>query len=408
MLRPGHLVILVAACLLAIGVVMVHSAAMKLGGETTLTGLLTGRVPALALAAFVCLLIGTRVPVERWGEARPAFNPAPWILIVALLLLLAVYVPGLGREVNGATRWLQLGPLSFQPSEVVKWGLPFAIAAYACWTGPRMREFLRGFALPLIVVSLFCGLIAKNDLGTAVLIMVVAVAMLVVAGARIIYPILVAPVLAIAAAGLVLTSRYRVNRIEAFLDPYKDREGIGYHIIQSMAAINGGSLSGRGLGNSVQKFGYLPESTTDFIYAIICEELGVVGAAAVVLLYIGLLIAGVAIIRGAGRTPDSAAPPRDFARLFAFGVLLTVAVQAAINLSVVTGLAPTKGIALPLVSHGGTGWLLTAFCLGLLVSIDRVTARLSPDEEDFEASVPSEPDDRRLARGAFGQSTANA
>lgn len=361
---------------------------MKLGGETTLAGLLAGRPPALALAAFVSLLIGCRLPVERLGRARGWANPAVWILLGSLLLLLAVHVPGIGREAKGAWRWVQVGPVGFQPSEIVKWGLPFALAAYAVATGDRMRTFTRGFALPIAVVGLYCGLIAMSDLGTAVLIMIVAVSILVVAGARIIYPLLAAPVLAAAAAALVLTSRYRLNRIEAFLDPYQDREGIGYHIIQSMAAINGGSLSGRGLGNSVQKFGYLPESTTDFIFAIICEELGVVGAATVVLLYLGLLLAGIAIMRGAASPPENtesrhrrdiagAAPlhaPRTFSHVLAFGILMTFVTQAAINLSVVTGLAPTKGIALPLVSHGGTGWLLTAFSLGLLAAIDRATA----------------------------------
>lgn len=417
-LRPGHLVILVSACLLAIGVVMVHSASMTLGGSTTLSGLLLGRPTALAVAAFICLLVGTLLPVERAGRAAAPWNPAPWILIGALILLIAVHVPGIGREVNGAKRWVQFGPIGFQPSEIVKWVMPFAIAAYAVRNGPHMRSFLRGFAWPMLFVAFFCALIAGSDLGTAVLIMVVAVAMLVVAGARILYPLLAAPLLAAAATALVVFSPYRWNRIVAYLDPYHDREGIGYHIIQSMAAINGGQLSGRGLGNSVQKFGYLPESTTDFIFAIICEELGVVGAAIVVLLYIGLIIAGLAILRGtlpsaaSGHTtttvphedtheapmdrPALASPhpvPREFSRLFGFGVLMTVVVQAAINLSVVTGLAPTKGIALPLVSHGGTGWLLTAFALGMLASIDRATARSAPtfDDDDQDDTAPASP-----------------
>jgi len=410
-LRPGHLVILVSACLLALGVVMVHSASMTLGGDTTLTELLLGRPTALAVAAFVCLMIGTRIPVERAGTARGVFNPAPWILIAAAILLVAVHVPGIGREVNGARRWVQFGPIGFQPSEIVKWAMPFALAAYAIRVGPRMNTFVRGFALPLLLVAGFCALIAGSDLGTAILIMVVAVSMLVVAGARVIYPLLAAPVLAAAAAALVVVSPYRWNRIVAYLDPFHDREGIGYHIIQSMAAINGGQLSGRGLGNSVQKFGYLPESTTDFIFAIICEELGVVGAAIVVLLYVGLIIAGVACLRGSLRSRESTTVPGsnehltalslrtgadngpgDFSRLFGFGVLMTVAVQAAINLSVVTGLAPTKGIALPLVSHGGTGWLLTALALGMLASIDRTAAQqhsLFDDEQPREPVPPS-------------------
>lgn len=391
MLRLGHLVLLLAACLLALGVVMVHSASMTLGGDTTLGGLLFSRPTALAVGAFACLVAGTFVPVGRLGEARGWRSPVPWIIVIAILFLVLVHVPGIGREVNGARRWVQIGAIGFQPSEIVKWGVPIVLAIYCARNAARMREFGRGFAGPLLVVATVCALIAGSDLGTALLIMLVAVAMLVVAGARIAYPLLAAPILLAGAALLVVVSPYRWNRIVAYLDPYQDREGIGYHIIQSMAAINGGELSGRGLGNSVQKFGYLPESTTDFIYAIICEELGVVGAGIIVLLYLGLIVVGLAIIRNVGRAngleivhPDHApafdAAERgivrdDASRLLGFGVLMTIASQAAINLSVVTGLAPTKGIALPLVSHGGTGWLLTAFSLGMLAAIDRDAAR---------------------------------
>ncbi|MHC4218507.1 MAG: FtsW/RodA/SpoVE family cell cycle protein, partial [Planctomycetota bacterium] len=150
--------------------------------------------------------------------------------------------------------------------------------------------------------------------------------------------------------------------LRAWWDPYRDPQGIGYHVIQSMTTVAGGGLAGRGLGNGVQKFGYLPEDTTDFIFAVVCEEMGLVGATVVVGLFGGLLLCGWAIIR---RTSD------PFCRLLGLGILLTVGLQTLINLAVVTGWAPTKGIALPLVSAGGTGWVLTAFSLGLLVSIGR-------------------------------------
>jgi len=167
----------------------------------------------------------------------------------------------------------------------------------------------------------------------------------------------------LAAVGLaILASPYRVARLTAFLDPYADPQGTGYHMIQSMGAVAGGGFFGRGLGHGLQKFGYLPEDRTDFLFAIICEELGTPGAALVVFLFAGLLLAGLAIVR---REPDR------LLRLMGVGVITTVGLQAVINLAVVTGLGPTKGIALPLVSSGGTGWILTAFSLGLLVAIDR-------------------------------------
>ena len=362
---------LIAACLLVLGVVMVHSASMDLSGETTLSGVLLSRPAALAVAAFACMLVGACVPVERLGGGRGWSRPALWILLAAAALVLAVYIPGVGREANGARRWIQVGPLGFQPSEIAKWGLPIVIAAYAVANAARIREFLRGFAAPLSIVAVLCAVIAVSDLGTAVLIMLVALAMLIACGARLTWPLVAAPLIGAGIALMVAVSPYRRNRILAYLDPLQDQAGIGYHIIQSMAALNGGGLAGRGLGNSVQKFGYLPESNTDFIFAIIGEELGVIGAAMVVLLYLGLAIAGFSVIRRSIR----ACPDAVFSRQLALGILMTVLLQAAINLSVVTGLAPTKGIALPLVSHGGTGWLLTALSLGFLVSIDRASDR---------------------------------
>jgi len=228
-----------------------------------------------------------------------------------------------------------------------------------------MGSLWRGFAPPMRFGGVACALIATEDLGTAVLIGMVAVIVLLAGGAKLWHTALLAPPAAVAVGAALLSSPYRVDRLRAFLDPYQDAQGIGYHMIQSMAAVAGGGLAGRGLGNGVQKFGYLPEDTTDFIFAIICEELGLIGAVVVVCLYAGLLLCGLAIIR---RAPDS------FSRLLGLGILATIGLQALINMAVVTGLAPTKGIALPLLSSGGTGWALTAFCVGLLVSMDRANA----------------------------------
>jgi len=223
-----------------------------------------------------------------------------------------------------------------------------------------------GFLAPMALVALICALIATEDLGTAVLIAMVGVLMVLAAGAKLRHVALLIPFGAAGFAAAVLASPYRIDRLRAFLDPYQDPQGIGYHVLQSMAAVSGGGLAGRGLGNGLQKFGYLPEDTTDFIFAIISEELGLVGAAVVICLYATLLLCGFSIVRRA---------EHPFQRLLGLGILLTIGLQALINLAVVTGLAPTKGIALPLVSAGGTGWCLTAFCLGLLASIDREQAR---------------------------------
>lgn len=370
MLRAGHGLILIAITLLTFGVVMVTSAGLSVDSQhaVDLRDVLFGRTTLLATLAVGSMIIGAHVPVN-WFARRgrtPAGSPLFWIVSVALMLLLLVHLPNIGREVNGARRWIHLGPIGFQPSEIAKWGLILALAAYAARRAAKIDHIWWGFFWPMMLVLGFCVLIAKEDLGTAVLICAVSVGILLAAGARLWHAALLMPVGALGFVVAIIVSPYRVDRIRAFLDPYADPQGIGYHILQSMGAIHGGGLAGRGLGNSIQKFGYLPEDTTDFIFAIICEELGVMGAAVVISLYAFLLICGYSIIK---RVED------PFKKLVGLGVLLTVGLQAFINIAVVTGSAPTKGIALPLLSNGGTGWVLTAFCIGLLVSMDRELAK---------------------------------
>jgi cell division protein FtsW len=364
MLRAGHGLILIAITLLMFGVIMVTSAGLSVSSSQSieLHDVLFGRPMALAFAAVVMLLVGTLVPVEQIYKARGLASPIPWIVMGCIVLLLLVHVPGIGREVNGAKRWIDLGPIGFQPSEVAKWGILFVLAWHAARRAGAMGKLTTGFIPPMVLVCIVCALIGKEDLGTAVLVGAVAVCVLVAAGTKVWQAALLLPIGVFLFVAAVITSPYRLNRMYAFVDAYQDPQGIGYHVLQSMAAVSGGGLAGRGLGNSVQKFGYLPEATTDFIYAIICEELGIVGAALVIALYAGLLLCGMSIIRQA---------VHPFSRLLGLGILLTIGLQALINLAVVTGTAPTKGIALPLLSAGGTGWILTAFCIGLLVAIER-------------------------------------
>ena len=365
MMRAGHGLMLIALALLSFGVVMVTSAGLTVGQDKSviLEDVLLGRTTQLAAVAMLAMFIGARLPVDRlFYLPLGVRSPIPYIVVVMLALLVVVHLPGVGREVNGARRWIDLGPFGFQPSEVAKWGMIITLAWFAARRAMVMDRFFIGFAPPMILTGIVCALIASEDLGTAVLIGAVSVGMLLAAGCRWWHAALLLPVGAVGIVGAVLTSDYRVNRIKAFLDPYADPQRIGYHILQSMGAISSGGLAGRGLGNSVQKFGYLPEDTTDFIFAIICEELGVIGAAVIIILYALFLLCGFSIVRRV---------QHPFQRLLGLGVLLCVGLQAFINIAVVTGSAPTKGIALPLLSSGGTGWVLTAFCIGLLVSMER-------------------------------------
>jgi cell division protein FtsW len=333
------------------------------------------------------MFVGSRFPVDRLLY-RPVGmrSPVAWLVLAMIGLLLVVHMPGIGREANGARRWISLGFVGFQPSEIAKWGMVVTLAWFAARRAAAMRQFFSGFVPPMLLTIIVCGLIASEDLGTAVLIGAVSVGMLLAAGCRPWHAALLLPVGALGVIYAVLTSDYRVNRVKAFLDPYADPQGIGYHILQSMGAISSGGLAGRGLGNSVQKFGYLPEDTTDFIFAIICEELGVIGAAVIVSLYILLLLCGFSIVTRV---------QHPFQRLLGLGVLLCVGLQALINIAVVTGAAPTKGIALPLLSSGGTGWVLTAFCIGLLVSMEREASRM--DDQTASCGPPSAEREQLLA-----------
>jgi cell division protein FtsW len=364
MLRPGHALAIIVLALLTLGVVMVTSAAVTVGAGApmSLGDVLWGRPALFALLAVAAMFVGSRVSLDRLYERRGLRSPIPWIVIVSLGLLLLVHVPGIGREVNGAKRWIDLGPIGFQPSELVKWGVLLVIAWHVTRRAGSMGRLGSGFIAPLLLVGAMMVLIATEDLGTAVLIGMVSVAMLLAAGAKLRYALMLLPAAPLCFAAAVVASPYRIARLKAFLDPFQDPQGIGYHVLQSMSAVSGGGLAGRGLGGGLHKFGYLPEDTTDFIFAIVAEELGFAGAALVVCLYVALILCGYAIVQRCHH---------PFQRVLGLGILLTIGLQALINMLVVTGLAPTKGIALPLLSSGGTGWCLTAFCVGLLISMDR-------------------------------------
>lgn len=406
-MRPGHVIAACALALLALGVVMVNSAGMRVGlvnaGEpvraaVTAESIMFSRSTAYMALALVGLTIGAMLPVRRWaatgfgllgtprdsGEARGVLVIGALVLIVMCAL---VYVPGIERDINGSHRWIQLpvpglgDALSMQPSEIAKWAILPLIAWYAASMGLRLKGFFFGLVPALACTGAVCAFIVFEDLGTGALIAMVVGVMLLAGGARLWHFLMFVPVGLLAVAAAVITNPYRVNRIIAFVDPYHDPEGIGYHIIQSLVAVANGGGWGRGLGNSLQKFGYLPEERTDFLFAIICEELGIAGATLVVGMFIILTCTGVAIARRE-REP--------LLKLWALGIVATVGIQAIINLAVVTGLAPTKGIALPLLSSGGTGWILTAMSLGVLIAIDRTQHSTQPRdarEEDFDAAA---------------------
>jgi len=378
MIRPSHLIECCVFALLGLGVVMVHSAGASLAGGgpgSDPLWVLTSRHTFLALLAVAAFGVASRLDVVGMLRTPALRNPLYGAALGSILLLGLIRIPGVGRTVNGATRWLAVGPLAFQPSEAVKW---LGIVALACACG-RLGAGAGRFRIAgglMLAVAGACGMIVMEDFGTGALLAAAAGGVLLAGGVRVWQLALSAvPGIGLMAWGLAESS-YRMARLTAFMDPWADPQGTGYHAIRSMAAISGGGVLGRGLGGGVEKLGYLPEATTDFLFAVISEELGLAGVLLVVTLY--------AVLAGAGlRVAFRAADPA--AALVALGVVTVLVLQALMNMAVVTVLVPTTGIPLPLVSAGGTGWVMTALALGLVAAIDRDAAA------DAEAAAEEAP-----------------
>lgn len=403
MLRAGHAVILCALTLLTIGLVMVNSAGMSVRPLTehatqvgeltgvTVGSILTSQAAVYMLAAVAVMALATRLPAPRLAKlcdppaTQVAHHPGDGLGVffvgvgLVLLTMSLVYVPGMSHTVNGATRWVVLpGGFTFQPSELAKWTMPALLAWYVVRRTPMLGTFSLGLGPAAAALGLVAALIVKEDLGTGVLVGAAGCVVLLAGGCRLKQMAWFVPPVLLGLGLAVLTSPYRVKRIATFFNPFADPQGDGYHMLQSLATVAGGEGFGRGLGHGLQKFGYLPEDTTDFLYAVIAEELGIAGATLVISLYVGLLISLYTIAR---RQTSRAA------QLFTLGVTATIGLQAVMNLFVVTGLGPTKGIALPLLSAGGTGWIMTGFSLGLVAALDLRQGRLPVQEIELKPVV---------------------
>lgn len=347
--------------LLAVGLVAVTSASMELAanrhGDAFHHLLRHGAYLVLAGAAFLVVL---SVPSRIWaGLDRFA-------LVLAIALLALLFVPGLGREVNGSLRWIAFGPVSLQPSEPVRFLLVVYLAGYVVRHQQAISSDLLGLLRPLLWLLIPCALlVAQPDLGSAVVIMVAAVALLFLSGARLLHLSLLG-VLALAGLWLLLNLQdYRVARLQSFLDPWAPdvQFGSGYQLTQALIAFGRGEWFGVGLGEGLQKLFYLPEAHTDFIFAVIAEETGVVGA----LLLCAALVA--LVLRGLWHGRMAQRRGADMAAGLAYGAALLLGIQALVSLGVNTGLLPTKGLTLPLVSYGGNSLIVSSALVALLVRV---------------------------------------
>ncbi len=348
--------LLVVSILIGLGVVMVFSASAVTAtwNFDDPTFFLKRQILFLCLG-FAFLYVGLRVDY-RWYQR--AVYP-----ILGVTILLLVIVAFKGTTVGGATRWIRMGPLNFQPAEIAKISMVMVLAYSVAKKESRIKSFAVGLVPHFMVVGLVVGLLMlQPDFGTSVIIAMLMFSILFVAGTRVSY-ILSALVLAgLAAWQLIVHSPYRMKRVMAFLDPWDHQDSIAYQLTESMIAIGSGGLTGQGLGDGLGKLGFVPELQTDFVGTAIAEELGFFGIAVLIALYLVLIWRGIRI----------AIHARDkFGTYLAFGLTLLFGFQAAVNLGVISGLLPTKGLTLPFVSYGGSSLMCSMFAIGVLLSISR-------------------------------------
>lgn len=300
------------------------------------------------------------IPLRLWETAGVA------LLGIAVLLLVLVLIPGVGRTVNGATRWINLPFFSFQASEAVKVLMILYMAGYVSRHGEALRETTAGFLQPLVIVGMTASLLLlEPDFGAAVVIGLVAMGMLFLGGVRIKQFVLLFSIGAAGFAMLAIASPYRMKRLTSFLNPWSDPYNSGFQLTQSLIAIGSGSWSGVGLGGSVQKLFYLPEAHNDFMFAILAEELGLIG----VLMVMGLFVYAVWRAFAIGATAERSG--HVFGAYLAFGVGLWIGIQAFVNMGVNMGVLPTKGLTLPFMSAGGSSIIAMCIAVGLLLRVHR-------------------------------------
>ncbi len=309
-------------------------------------------------AGIILLLICERIPYTLW---RRLVMP---IFLTALGLLILVFIPGFGTTVYGAARWVDLGPISFQPSEVMKLAIVLYLAAWLSTKGERQaKDFYRGF-LPFLVILMVVGflIIKQPDTGTLGLIFCVSMTIFFASGASIahLFALFFGAIAFLAV--LIKIAPYRMQRFLVFLNPEHDPLGAGYQMTQALLAIGSGGLFGVGLGHSRQKFNYLPEPVTDSIFAVLSEETGLLGVTFVLVLFTAFLWRGMLIAREA---------PDMFAKLLATGITAWVVCQAFINIAAISGLIPLTGIPLPFISFGGTSLAILMAAIGILLNVSR-------------------------------------
>jgi cell division protein FtsW len=378
-LRLDPVLIGIVMTILLLGLVMVTSASMPIAQRETgdpfhfLKGQMALATGGLLIAALMCA-----IPTELYQKY------ANVLLVIAALLLIAVFIPGIGHQSHGARRWLLIGSFKLQASEVARVCVLCWIASYAVRREQALRETLPGLLVPLGVTSLFCAmLLPEPDFGAATVLFMTSFGLLFLAGARLRWTLLCVVVAGAAFALLMVSADYRVRRITGFLDPWADPQGTGFQLANSLMAIGRGEWFGVGLGNSILKLSYLPEAHTDFIFAVLAEELGLAGMLVTLALFLALVWRVLQLAR------DAADAGMKFQSCMAGAFAIWVGVQALVNIGVNTGVLPTKGLTLPFMSYGRSSLLVALAWFGMLLRIHhevRVRSRGSATSSRREAA----------------------
>jgi cell division protein FtsW len=355
--------------LLGLGLVMVYSASIAIAEADKAVGHQSTyyliRQAVFISIGLVAGFMAFQIPIAWWQKT------APYLFLFGLILLVLVLIPGVGRNVNGSQRWLSLMVINLQPSELVKLFAAMYVADYAVRKAPQMDSLVKGF-LPMVAVMVLVGflLLREPDFGAFAVISAISISILWLGGINAkIFAALIAT-LPVAIYFLIWNSPYRLQRVIGFMDPWADPFGKGYQLSHALIAFGRGEWLGVGLGASVEKLLYLPEAHTDFLLAVIAEELGFVGVLTVLGLFVWI------VIRAFGIGKEAVANERYFAALLSQGLGVWIGVQGVINIGVNMGVLPTKGLTLPLLSFGGSGILANCIAMAVLLRIDYENRRL--------------------------------
>lgn len=370
--KPDYIITILVLALIAVGLIMIYSTGWitvlkQTGGSSDKNSFFYNQLLSFGLG-IVAWFVASRMHYGFWQKY------ASYIFYASLLLMFLVLVPGISVKVNGAARWVHIGPINFQPVEFFKLGTILFVATWLDRNRLKLNKPIEGL-MPLMVVlalAMLLVVVLQKDMGSASVLASAVLAMYFMSGVQL--RIFFSAVGAMFVAGIVLifSSSYRLARYLTFLNNSEDPTGSGYHINQALIALGSGGMIGKGLGKSLQAYGYLPEATNDSIFAIIGEEFGLIGAGAVLGLIIALFWRGFCIVRDA---------PDNYAKLVATGIVAWIGFQSFYNIAAMLGIIPLTGITLPFISYGGTSMIALLTAIGILQNISRYTKGELPDED---------------------------